>query len=274
MRKIISERTTYEDITLKCSNKHNCPYCQWQLATSPGQFVDIDASNKHKDQATTVMTIKSVNISDRGSYRCKCYDDSKTYQYSSSITIDLRTEHRLDCGQTGTDYRWKWKNRGFHVFQMRYNTSKYNINTMSQILTLLKVESENNDLNIPNIYIQRSTYNALIGNAIILECTIGQTKLQTRQVLWTRLISDHEINVTGSDSKKYQEGTLQNPNLKISNLDYRDSGEYRCNGWNRNGQNYGVTLLTTGYMLQTCMTELDSRLVDFPGNVSGEKKES
>lgn len=33
------------------------------------------------------MTIKSFNFADRGSYRCKCYEKSKNYEYSSSITL-------------------------------------------------------------------------------------------------------------------------------------------------------------------------------------------
>lgn len=83
----IADIKTNGDITVECSNYHRLPYCHWQQKSSLGQFKDIPASNKYQNLAKLRMTIKSFNSADRGSYRCKCYDKSRNYKYSSSMTI-------------------------------------------------------------------------------------------------------------------------------------------------------------------------------------------
>lgn len=75
------------DITVECSNSHSLPACQWQQKSSLGQFKDISASNKYQNHSKLRMTIKSFSSADRGTYRCKCYDKSRDYKYSSSMTI-------------------------------------------------------------------------------------------------------------------------------------------------------------------------------------------
>ncbi|VDI28758.1 Hypothetical predicted protein [Mytilus galloprovincialis] len=77
------------DITVTCSNPHRLPYCQWQRESLPGQFEDLTdrEKDKYKNRGSQMMTIKSFTFADRGSYRCKCHDRTKKYQYSSSMTI-------------------------------------------------------------------------------------------------------------------------------------------------------------------------------------------
>ncbi|CAG2249773.1 unnamed protein product [Mytilus edulis] len=75
------------DITLTSSNPHRLIYCQWQRESSSGQFEDLTDRDKYKNRGTIIMTIKSFNLTDCGSYRCKCHGPSKNYKYSSSVTI-------------------------------------------------------------------------------------------------------------------------------------------------------------------------------------------
>lgn len=54
---------------------------------------------------------------------------------------DLSTEHRLNCGQTGTYYRWKRRQKGLRYYKQinNRNPGKY-ANTTSRILSLLRVK--------------------------------------------------------------------------------------------------------------------------------------
>ncbi|XP_063397974.1 receptor-type tyrosine-protein phosphatase alpha-like isoform X2 [Mytilus trossulus] len=266
---IISGITTNEDITLTCSNKHSRKFCQWQLATSQGTFVDIAASIKHQNQATTIMTIKSFSIADRGSYRCKCYDKSGRFKYSSSITIeiaDVQTKYRLHCGHAGTDYIWKRKANSH--YNRIYTNKKYITNTTSDILIVKNVYWDEEgiyrcthyhsgwhdvdyylvvkDIRVPMMYIPTSTYPAKIGGNILLKCTVRQTLPQTTEVWWTLVNSRGRQVLQGSEGQKYQGGTLTNPSLKILNVTERDSGEYKCHGKNKHGETSVATQLITG----------------------------
>ncbi|VDI01259.1 Hypothetical predicted protein, partial [Mytilus galloprovincialis] len=85
------------DITVECSNSHSLPACQWQQKSSLGQFKDISASNKYQNHSKLRMTIKSFSSADRGTYRCKCYDKSRDYKYSSSMTIEVEKFVLIYC---------------------------------------------------------------------------------------------------------------------------------------------------------------------------------
>lgn len=85
-----------------------------------------------------------------------------------------------------------------------------------------------------------------IGENFYLVCTVGQTLPETTELWWTKLNSGNYVNVSGSDVNKYEGGTIKSPILKIINVTSRDSGEYRCNGHNINGDTFEATQILTG----------------------------
>ncbi|XP_052066367.1 receptor-type tyrosine-protein phosphatase alpha-like [Mytilus californianus] len=102
-------------------------------------------------------------------------------------------------------------------------------------------------MKLPQLSIPNTLFLAAIGSDVVLTCSVVQTRPQTKHVWWVKLNNERQINVSDSNLKKYQGGTLQNPSLKILDVTYDDSAEYRCYGRNTNGHNYAATHLITGY---------------------------
>lgn len=88
------------------------------------------------------------------------------------------------------------------------------------------------------IYLPRSQYIALVGSNICLKCTFGQTIPKTTTAWWTKFKNGLSENFSGSDERQYQGGAIQSLNLNIYSVHESDSGEYRCNGQNKNDQNF------------------------------------
>ncbi|XP_052077938.1 receptor-type tyrosine-protein phosphatase T-like isoform X2 [Mytilus californianus] len=74
----------------------------------------------------------------------------------------------------------------------------------------------------------------------------GQTLPKTTRVWWTKLHNGRFDIFPESDEKKYYGGAFKNLSLEIINATKSDSGEYRCNGQNTNGQNFVATQLMIG----------------------------
>lgn len=95
------------------------------------------------------------------------------------------------------------------------------------------------------IYIPSSQYVAVVGADVLLKCTFGQTIPKTTTGWWTKFNNGLYKNLSGSDEHKNQ-GSFQSLNLNIFSVTERDSGEYRCNGQNTNGQKFLATQLMIG----------------------------
>ncbi|XP_071181848.1 uncharacterized protein [Mytilus edulis] len=258
---------TNGDITVKCSNSHRLPSCQWQHKSSLGQFKDLPASKKYLNHSKLKMTIKSFAFADRGIYRCKCYDRSRDYQYSSNIEIDvadLSTEHRLNCGQTGTNYRWKRITQGWPYNYKQIanrNHGKY-ANTTSRILSLLRVDRNeygsyrctyynNGWLHVdfylvvqeyPDIRFDNTQYTAAIGTSVYMTCTIRQTRPSITEVWWVK--GNSRIQ---ADERKYEvRNETTYTSLNVFNVNTNDAGEYKCYARNARGDMFANTTLATG----------------------------
>ncbi|CAG2218792.1 Tyrosine-protein phosphatase 1,Tyrosine-protein phosphatase non-receptor type 13,Tyrosine-protein phosphatase non-receptor type 7 [Mytilus edulis] len=213
------------------------------------------------------MTIKSFAFADRGIYRCKCYDRSRDYHFSSNIEIDvadLSTEHRLNCGQTGTNYRWKRITQGWPYNYKpiaNRNHGKY-ANTTSRILSLLRVDRNeygsyrctyyNNGWHhvdfylvvqeYPDIRFDNTQYTAAIGTSVYMTCTIRQTRPSITEVWWVK--GNSRIQ---ADERKYEvrNGTTYT-SLNVLNVNTNDAGEYKCYARNARGDMFANTTLATG----------------------------
>ncbi|XP_063400008.1 inactive tyrosine-protein kinase 7-like [Mytilus trossulus] len=173
---------------------------------------------------------------------------------------DVSTEKRLYCGHTGTYYRWERAGRRI------YDNNLFS-NTTSEVLTLSNVDRNDNgiyrceyyhngwqpadfylvvkDTRLPMIYLPSNQYVAVVGAVVRLKCTFGQTIPKTTAAWWTKFNNGLYMNLSGSDDQKYL-GSFQSIQLNLFSVTERDSGEYRCNGQTKNGQNFLATQLMIG----------------------------
>ncbi|XP_071181843.1 uncharacterized protein [Mytilus edulis] len=247
------DENTNGDITVTCPNPHRHPYCQWQRELSQGQFVDLTdrEKDKYKNRGSPTMTIETFTFTDRGSYRCKCYDRTKQYKYSLSMTIDIadtRTEKRLNC-RSGTQFLWK--RNGLNI----NDNIKY-LNTASKVLTLLNVDWNDGgkyrcnyftgvwqhvDFYLvvqgpPEVNINENYYISRVGDNMTISGKIRNAPSNSVMQWKMSLVSLY-------NSGRLTIGNISNPFLRIRNVQLNDAGNYTLLVRNRYGKNHDFTIL-------------------------------
>ncbi|XP_061169583.1 hemicentin-1-like [Saccostrea echinata] len=99
----------------------------------------------------------------------------------------------------------------------------------------------------PSVFVQQSSYSAVIGTNVSLACIVSVTTNDppVLNVYWKKTTPSGSGTIDVSGSSKYSGSTIESPNLIITNLDVHDNGNYSCLATNAAGTSEsGVTILT------------------------------